>query len=380
MSVSNKIYLPNLNSIRAIAAMMVVISHIESKKIRFGLQTNTLIVDWGSIGVTLFFVLSGFLITYLLLIEKDTFQKINIKDFYIRRILRIWPLYFLAIIFVYLLVPYILPQYFSSDFDKFSIKSIFLNVFFLTNITAVLNLTPEIIGTIWSIGIEEQFYIYWPWVIKNSSNLRNKIIVGIILFLPFCKIILLFISKISENNWAMQLYYILNYTRFDIMAVGGIFGILAYKKQFTIGKLQLNYDWFTGKTLQIISYILIAICFVLPSFGSIKNIILIQILPYLFAICVLNLAINPNSIFNLECKLGSYLGKISYSLYLIHLVVIYLIFPILEPLLGGFSEFLKNIIIFTSTILIVIIISHISYNYFEKQFLKMKHKFSHITT
>jgi peptidoglycan/LPS O-acetylase OafA/YrhL len=47
MSVSNKIYLPNLNSIRAIAAMMVVISHIESKKIRFGLQTNTLIVDWG---------------------------------------------------------------------------------------------------------------------------------------------------------------------------------------------------------------------------------------------------------------------------------------------------------------------------------------------
>ena len=101
---SKKLYLPGLNGIRAIAAIGVMLSHINlslhSFKISsislFGFDENNKQSQWnlGEQGVTMFFVLSGFLITFLLLKEKKQSNKISIKKFYIRRILRIWPLYY----------------------------------------------------------------------------------------------------------------------------------------------------------------------------------------------------------------------------------------------------------------------------------------------
>jgi peptidoglycan/LPS O-acetylase OafA/YrhL len=89
----NKIYLPGLNGIRAIAALSVILAH--SEKFLASVSSKNYFGNFGGYGVTIFFTLSGFLITYLMLkeIEKEIF--IDIKKFYIRRILRIWPLYFL---------------------------------------------------------------------------------------------------------------------------------------------------------------------------------------------------------------------------------------------------------------------------------------------
>ena len=82
---------------RFFAALAVVITHVELLKGQYGKpnlwQSNKLIFELGALGVVFFFVLSGFLITYLLLEEKTTTNTINIKKFYLRRILRIWPLY-----------------------------------------------------------------------------------------------------------------------------------------------------------------------------------------------------------------------------------------------------------------------------------------------
>lgn len=104
---NNKVvYLPGLNTIRFIAAFTVIINHIELFKRNFN-QSNFLniaaIFSMGRLGVVLFFVLSGFLITYLLLLEKDKFKTIDIKRFYIRRALRIWPLYYLLLAFCFTL-------------------------------------------------------------------------------------------------------------------------------------------------------------------------------------------------------------------------------------------------------------------------------------
>ena len=134
MSDSKSLYLPNLNAIRAIAAFVVIISHVERKMSFFNLEIIQELTKIGPIGVTLFFALSGFLITYLLLIEKERFIQINVKDFYIRRFLRIWPIYYLVLLFVYLVIPYIFPEYYLQDKERFSIQSGLLNVFFLTNI------------------------------------------------------------------------------------------------------------------------------------------------------------------------------------------------------------------------------------------------------
>src|ERR1700740_1515785 len=93
-----KIYFPNLNGLRFIAAFLVIIHHTEQIKSMLhihSLAKISFVAKAGKYGVILFFVLSGFLITYLLLAEENTFKKISIRQFYIRRMLRIWPLYFL---------------------------------------------------------------------------------------------------------------------------------------------------------------------------------------------------------------------------------------------------------------------------------------------
>ena len=103
-----KVYLPGLNGVRFIAASMVMVSHIEQGKSTVGLanwfsEEHPLIYR-GELGVTLFFVLSGFLISYLLLTEFKTTQTISIRNFYIRRVLRIWPLYFLIVFLGWVIV------------------------------------------------------------------------------------------------------------------------------------------------------------------------------------------------------------------------------------------------------------------------------------
>ena len=91
-----KIYFPNLNGLRFIAAFLVIIHHVEQIKSISKIENFWGAIPFigiiGKLGVILFFVLSGFLITYLLLAEENTFKKISIKKFYMRRILRIWPI------------------------------------------------------------------------------------------------------------------------------------------------------------------------------------------------------------------------------------------------------------------------------------------------
>ena len=113
------IFFKGLNELRAIAALAVVFHHIESYKSEDSLasvihipQLSYFVSNLGNHGVHLFFVLSGFLITYLLFVEQERFGKINVKDFYIRRVLRIWPLYYLIVFLSFFIVP-LLPNFFT---------------------------------------------------------------------------------------------------------------------------------------------------------------------------------------------------------------------------------------------------------------------------
>ena len=104
----DKIYFPNLNGLRFIAALLVIIHHLEQLLSAFGLKNywdNPVIESIGGLGVELFFVLSGFLISYLLFTEEQRTSTISIKNFYIRRVLRIWPLYYLIGFLAFFLLP-----------------------------------------------------------------------------------------------------------------------------------------------------------------------------------------------------------------------------------------------------------------------------------
>ena len=377
MKITSKFYLPNLNSLRAIAALMVIMCHLLEGQSR----TIVFLGNFGSSGVTIFFVLSGFLITYLLLMEQKVFSKININAFYFRRILRIWPLYFLILFIAYVVIPYFIPEDHLIEMDRRSLKSFLMNVFFLTNFTLILKLTPLIIRVIWSIGIEEQFYIFWPWLIKMKEKKRIGLILLIIFFFPFSKLFFVLFEYYTGSNSLQIISSIITVTRFDSMAIGGLFGILAFCKKIDFGYFTIRYESITSKKIQwgvyfsiFISYL---ITFIYPSLFQIINYILH---PCLFAICIVNLATNSNSVLNIENNYMNYLGKISYGLYLIHQIVIYLVLARLKAFFKYDSVFLNYLLPYTITLAIIVFISGILYKYYESPFFRLKNKYANIKT
>src|SRR5215510_7923630 len=176
---AERVFFPNLNGLRFIAALMVIIHHVEQYKSIYGLPNNfssTTIQIFGELGVVLFFVLSGFLITYLLLEEERQTNTIVIRNFYVRRILRIWPLYFLIVILALAVFPNI-PLFILPDYDRAKVYShlagkIFLYLFFLPNLVSPLFGIVPYASLTWSIGTEEQFYLTWPALLKNIKKYR----------------------------------------------------------------------------------------------------------------------------------------------------------------------------------------------------------------
>ena len=138
------VYLPGLNGLRAIAAISVVIAHTMMHMVTLKL-TLPVSFPMAQYAVTLFFVISGFLITYLLLIEKEE-SFINVKNFYIRRILRIWPLYYLFIIVCFTLSSY------DRVFHNLASPRIYLYLLFFSNIPFILHKGIDILNHYWSMA------------------------------------------------------------------------------------------------------------------------------------------------------------------------------------------------------------------------------------
>ncbi len=349
-----KIYLPSLNGIRAIAAMMVMFWHIYQFFPMFGLigKENPI----SGFGVTLFFVLSGYLITYLLLKEKNKYSTISIKDFYLRRILRIWPLYFFALLLSILLIPYL------SNIE--TPKNIFTSYLFyfllLPNIPFALNTTISIITPLWSIGVEEQFYAFWPVLFKKSKNILYTLIIVFFIFLG-TKLFFRF----TENG---LLYSYFGATRIHCMALGAI-------GAFWVQSNQIFKRVIFHPILQVVCWVhLLVSCFtgVIHIFSALDH----EIYAVIYLIIILNVSSNSKTLVSLENKLFDFIGKISYGIYVYHMFIITILAFFLK---NKFQENLINkILIYFLIISISVAISWISYEIFEKRFLKMKVKFSKI--
>lgn len=359
-------YFPNLNGLRFFSALAVIIHHTEQIKSWIGIKNswhNGSINLMGKLGVVMFFVLSGFLITYLLLEEKSYTRSISVKKFYIRRILRIWPLYFLIIILSFFLFPKI--QYLEvSNWQDFTyqnfIYKISLYIFFLPNLVPYLFAGGYYCGICWSIGQEEQFYLVWPWLVKKFKNIE---IVGWFLIIIYNLIKIGFIISqhyfvLTTRQSALISFY--NDYSIDCMIFGGLLAYYHYTNHKII-KLLFH------KNIQTIT---IAIIFTLLTLGIRPPNFYLELYGLFFGIIVLNLAVNKDSIIDLEHKILNYLGKISYGIYIYHFVIVVFVIKTLNH----FS--INNYIVqYMTILLIVILVSNLSYNYFENYFLKKKNSF-----
>ena len=370
MGDSNKIYFPNLNVLRFIAALMVIIHHTDFIKTWFNVSSNWNVPSIsiiGKLGVILFFVLSGFLITYLLLAEEKVFQSISIKSFYIRRILRIWPLYFLIIGTALFVIPYIdffqLPGYGVNSLSNTSIFFILLYVTFFPNFGLAFFGNTSYAAHTWSIGTEEQFYLIWPILIRFVKRNRELLMIGIIVIYQLIAFLLQ--SNVCNGiSFKMQLIVFWSSFNIDCMAIGGLFALLLFKKSRFLTWI-LNKYLFYGILIIFILLILNGISFRLFHY---------QIYAIIFGLIIINFAAGNHKI-SLENPVLHYLGKISYGLYMYHPVCI--VFSL--KLLYYFNIYNPWIMYFVS-IAITILIAGFSYQFFEKYFIGIKSRFSKIVS
>lgn len=363
-----KIYFPNLNGLRFIAAFLVIIHHIEQFKSISNIENYWGEIPFigiiGKLGVVLFFVLSGFLITYLLLTEEHSFKKISIRKFYVRRMLRIWPLYFLIIILAFFVLPNIsiftLPG-FGKDviYSNLLLKLFLYAIFFPNLVLSLLGIVPYASHT-WSIGTEEQYYLVWPIILKYFKKYRIILMLFIVFsYLAFGKILSAHYSDILPYKNVIKAFW--SSFNIDCMAIGGIFAILLFQKNKFLKLIQNNTVFYLTITLVIFLMLKgIYIPYIHYEFYSV-----------LFGIIILNFASNDKIKISLENRLFNYLGNISYGLYMYHPIGIVLAIAISISI--GLTT---NWLIYPLSFTLTIIIAGLSYKYFESFFLKFKDKFS----
>lgn len=354
------IYFPGLNGLRAIAAIAVVISHITLSLNEFNLDPyifgsfndgkpkGLLLAGYG---VSVFFVISGFLITYLLQVEKEV-GGIKIFNFYMRRILRIWPLYYL---FFFLAIITIIV--FGVDFN---IGSLFFYVFYAANIPFVLQTTLPFLSHYWSLGVEEQFYTFWPWFNKIvKKHISIKIIILIVLLIG----VKIYLHFTYPNSIIEEFIHV---TRFHCMLIGGL-GAILYKS---------NNKIFLSITNNKLSQ---SICWLIFCLVAINKFHFISVIDNEL-ICVVTLIIIigqieiKNRMINIEIGIFDYLGKISYGIYIIHPLLIFFSSKIISEI--HIERTSKYFIVYSFILGITILCSHLSYYYFEKYFMNLKNKFS----
>jgi peptidoglycan/LPS O-acetylase OafA/YrhL len=346
-------YFKQLDTLRCIAVMIVILHHLPI--IDSGSYIS--VIFEGVTGVDVFFVLSGFLITHILLRSKESKQPAGqkLRTFYIRRFFRIFPIYYLAITILIILNPMEYRSYCMYD------------LLYISNIKMGLqgdfsSVTPHF----WSLAVEEQFYLFWPFLILFTR--KNIIPYLLVLFL------LLGLSfKIYYINTVHDFLISRSVGNLVYLSSGGILAYLFYKDNKNI------------KKLSFITPFLIII-YLIMQFLSYSNLVNFPVLITLFvqySLCTFLVASFASGIKGVigriaESKFLIYLGKISYGLYIYHMLMVIPLAGINKIVMWLDGPNLVENLYLANFIKIILtfIIATISWQLIEKPINKIKDRFS----
>ena len=394
-----KEYFKGLDSLRFFAALAVFFTHVELIKKFTGFGTHwidpeeritkftvfqsvmskeidplsPLIAYSSALGVVFFFVLSGFLITFLLLKEKEQNNSIAIKKFYLRRALRIWPLYYLIFILGFFILPYL--DFFAVPgqdifFQQNFWGNLLLYAFFMPNLAfSIYTTAVPNIGQSWSIGVEEQFYLLWPLLIRKSKNVLKSIlwITSIIIAL---KGLILLSAPFVKLDALVVLKKFLAMSKLECMALGGLGAYVLFSNKEKI--LRIVYRPISQITSVVILPILIY--FTPTAFEDILHLLF----SISFLVIILNVASNEKSLLRFENSTLQYLGRISYGFYMFHVMCIVFTIHFLDKYIGLDNDIstLQHMLLYGISFLLTVAVSSLSYHIFEKAFIRLKDKYA----
>ena len=346
-------YLPNLTGIRFLLATMVVLFHIPQFCKNRGLPFNNSlpIFNKGTEAVYLFFCLSGFLIIRILY-QKKKKGVLNLLEFYRNRVLRIFPLYYLILSFGFLYYRIILPKIgFNIENNYNLLEAVVLGFSCFANILKTYS-PGGILEILWSIAIEEQFYLIIAPLLFFVPSKRVKIFLGLITTVFFG----LFFSHnlLLLEKWNMCFYY---------FSFSGLISIMLLESNL----------FFQSKMFRLVVYSLTVIYFFTSYFQFLgEGFYYHLVTTILFSFFLGCLSVKPVGIF--ENKTMRYLGSISYGIYMYHAIVMnFFGFVFLEIL----PERLFNDVIFIGLFIFLVLgftvlVAHYSYKYYESYFLRKK--------
>lgn len=352
---------PALDGLRGIAIILVILYH----NFNFIEYFN-----YGWLGVDLFFVLSGFLITDILLDTLD--KRYYFRSFYIRRILRIFPLYYLVLVLFIFIFP--LFRDFPLDTTYYGENQWWFWAY-LQNWLFIRKPEGDSLALFhfWSLAVEEQFYLVWPLLLFVIRKPKRVFLVSFLLLVAVI-VVRVFIWKYKEQVHTYE--WVLLFTRIDGILIGAMLAsIIRYNPQ-------LPRKYFTG-TLIIFTALNFLYYFIKrgqdPDFpvwaiGGFTSFC------FLFALITLEGIHADNRFLNfvLNLKLLKILGKYSYGFYVFHMPVKLLLIDSANRFsgrIGGESGFAKQLVAALIVSLAGFGISVVVYHLFEKHFLKLKGKF-----
>jgi peptidoglycan/LPS O-acetylase OafA/YrhL len=222
--------IPQLDAVRGLAVLLVLLHNTDQYP---SLHLRP-ISDNGWMGVDLFFVLSGFLITGILLNTKQS--EGYFRNFYARRCLRIWPLYYSALLLMFVIVPFLRPSEAHAVFAARSSPWWAFPVFLQNFLVPIPTRATGALGVTWSLAVEEQFYLVWPLVVRFcTENQLRRIAIAVICISPALRFYLSLHHVIIYSN---------TFCRLDGLMAGALLALVIRSVSFSPAKF-LTRAWIT---------------------------------------------------------------------------------------------------------------------------------------
>lgn len=344
--IQSESYNPSLDSLRGLAVLAVVAGH--AGHYFFSQDNNP--VPGGFLGVDIFFVLSGYLITGILLRDLHGQGKIDYSRFYTNRFLRLIP----ALLF--LMVVYAIALVLAGKTDELNLGNILAILFYYFNWYIVSTLdTPEGLGHLWSLSVEEQFYILWPVLLTIMVARLRSVRWMIVFFALAITLVAAVRAGLWQEGHSWLFLYIRTDLRADALLTGGLLAVAQHR-----GCLPMIYPKFIG----ILAALgLLAMVFLVARDDAFLYLGGLSIISLLSGLLIISALDDAPAFY--DCWPLRQLGKISYGVYLWHLPI----FTVLAlPSVLIADPFQKTAL----AVLLTLLLCYVSWFFVEKPFLRRK--------
>jgi peptidoglycan/LPS O-acetylase OafA/YrhL len=384
MSASAKIHFSGLNALRFFAAYFVVLHHGETIRHKFGLPNfeGYSFFQNGALAVSFFFVLSGFLITYLLLTEIQKTGDVSLRKFYLRRVLRIFPLYYLLVFIGLIVIPVLLYVINYPNTQPYDTATGGVLFFFFLSFVVNAAFGSHLLEPLWSIGVEEYFYIIWAPLFKKFKRGPLSIIA---ILIGFKAVLILFFHFFpSENQMFNVIKDVILSLKFELMAIGGLGAVAVFND-----RPKLEQSFIFTPIFQVLMFSLLFVRLFLHNYcvdnqGFIgifyKFFVYTPVLSFctegsLFLWLLLNVSINPRAFFKLRNPILNKLGEMSYGIYMYQMLVIFGVVLVFKNRMLKMDASLSSVFFYVLVTVSVIGVSYLSKRFFEDYFLRLKKRF-----